>query len=238
MMGMGMGGDSSGGDGGAAGGCPPLYLVFARGTFEVQGTLGIVGRPLCNGLKQQVAGTECYDVVYTSDAEYMISPEQGGQVATQFISGVASRCANTKFVLGGYSKGGMVVHSIRGQRVVGAVTFGDPLKAQTPPATSNYKTFCHLGDPVCLNGMNVMAHLTYGTEDIGTAVQFLVQAYRSSGGGAGGAAKGAGSGGGAADGVSGGGGLMSMLDGGSLGGGSGGGLGGNGLMSMFGGRGI
>ncbi|GAC94317.1 cutinase [Pseudozyma hubeiensis SY62] len=176
---LGGGGDGGGDATAAAGGCPPLQLIFARGTTEIQGTLGIVGRPLCTGLQQQVPGTQCYDVVYSSDTDYFVAPSQGAAAATSEMNSISSRCPSTKFVLGGYSKGAMVVHLIKqANNVVGAVTFGDPYKMMPVPTTPNWKLFCHMGDPVCENGMNVMAHLTYSMEDINAAVSFLVQAYR------------------------------------------------------------
>lgn len=271
MMGMGMGmpgmsgmmgGVASGGGGGDVGGCAPLYLIFARGTTEIQGTFGIVGQPLCSGLKAQIPGTRCYDTVYTSDAEYMVSPGVGARTASTYMQGIAGRCPQTKFVLGGYSKGAMVVHQISagggvGAKVIGAVTFGDPLRGEMVPTTRTWKTFCAFGDPVCLNGMNVMAHLSYPMRDVGTAVQFLVQAYRASGGAtstrtsssSGGGAGGGGLGGGIpglGSGLLGGGipGLGGGLLGGGIpgmgGGGLGGlgGLGGGGLMSGLGGGGL
>ena len=165
----------------SSGGCPPLYLIFARGTTEMQGTFGIVGKPLCNGLQQAVPGTQCYDTVYTSSAEYMVSPGVGANTASQYMASISSRCPSTKFVLGGYSKGAMVVHKIQGRNVVGAVTFGDPLKTQPVPTTKNWKMYCQVGDPVCMNGFNMMAHLTYNMQNVPEAVQFLVQAYRQCG---------------------------------------------------------
>lgn len=89
------------------------------------------------------------------------------------------QCPDTKVVLGGYSQGAMVVHkaasSLSGGQVVGAVTFGDPFKDQNPDGIQQFKTFCASGDPVCLNGGNVMAHLSYG-DDASTAAKFLVNA--------------------------------------------------------------
>ncbi len=162
-------------------GCPPLYLIFARGTAEIQGTFGIVGRPLCTGLQQAIPGTLCYDTVYTSDAEYMVSPGIGANTASRFIASIAAKCPTTKYALAGYSKGAMVVHQIRAKNVVAAVTFGDPLKMQAVQSTNDVKTFCNLGDPVCENGMMIMAHMTYSMQDIPQAVQFIVQAFKSSG---------------------------------------------------------
>ena len=61
--------------------------------------------------------------------------------------------------------------------VAGAVLFGDPFKAQSVSniAAANVKEFCATGDPVCENGFNVMAHLTYGS-DASAAATFLVKA--------------------------------------------------------------
>lgn len=92
-----------------------------------------------------------------------------------------SQCPNTKVVLGGYSQGAMVVHnaasSLSADQVKAAVLFGDPFKAEAVGSipSANVKEFCAEGDPVCLNGANVLAHLSYG-DDAQTAAQFLVQA--------------------------------------------------------------
>jgi thioesterase domain-containing protein len=89
------------------------------------------------------------------------------------------QCPDTKVVLGGYSQGAMVVHNAAGKlsagQVVGAVTFGDPFKTQKPDNIENFKTWCATGDPVCLNGANFIAHISYGG-DAAEAAQFLVNA--------------------------------------------------------------
>lgn len=91
------------------------------------------------------------------------------------------QCPNTKVVLGGYSQGSMVVHnaanSLSAGQVSAAVLFGDPFKMQSVGKLddSNRKEFCAQGDPVCLNGVNIMAHLSYGA-DAEEAAKFLVQA--------------------------------------------------------------
>lgn len=47
-------------------------------------------------------------------------------------------------------------------------------KGQTPKgvATASYKTYCAAGDPVCQNGSDVSAHLSYGS-DTGDAASFI-----------------------------------------------------------------
>lgn len=91
------------------------------------------------------------------------------------------QCPNTEVVLGGYSQGSMVVHNaanrLTATKVAGAVLFGDPFKAETVGklSSSKVKEFCASGDPVCENGVDVLAHLSYGS-DAKEAAQFLIQA--------------------------------------------------------------
>ena len=104
----------------------------------------------------------------------------GGPVMAKLVEQALNQCPNTKILLGGYSQGAMVVHNAANSLAVGqiaaAVLFGDPLKAQPVGklASPKLKEFCHIGDPVCLNGANAMAHVTYGT-DAEAAAKFLVE---------------------------------------------------------------
>lgn len=105
----------------------------------------------------------------------------GGPTMASYVKEALQQCPNTKVVLGGYSQGSMVVHYAANQlsadQLSGAVLFGDPLKMEGVGklSSSKVKEFCASGDPVCENGVNVMAHLTYGS-DAKEAAQFLVQA--------------------------------------------------------------
>lgn len=105
----------------------------------------------------------------------------GGPVMAKLVKQVLRQCLKTTVVLGGYSQGAMVVHNAANQlsadQVAGAVLFGDPLKSQSVgKLTSNkVKEYCAVGDPVCENGVNGMAHLSYGS-DAKDAAQFLVKA--------------------------------------------------------------
>jgi predicted esterase len=97
-----------------------------------------------------------------------------------YVTQVLQQCPN-KVVLGGYSEGAMVVHnaanSLSADQVAAAVLFSDLFKmfGEGKLSASSVKEFCALGDPVCENGFNVLAHVSYGA-DAKTAVQFLVQA--------------------------------------------------------------
>lgn len=107
--------------------------------------------------------------------------EDGGSDMATLVKTALKNCPNTKVVLGGYSEGAMVVHnaasSLTADQVAAAVLFGDPLKAESVGklSSSDVKEFCATGDPVCLNGVNVIAHLSYGS-DATTAAEFLIKA--------------------------------------------------------------
>lgn len=75
----------------------------------------------------------------------------------------------------------MIVHNavnaLSAGQITAAVLFGDPFKMFDVGklSTSNVKEFRALGDPVCDNDFNVLAHVSYGA-DAKTVAQFLVQA--------------------------------------------------------------
>lgn len=105
----------------------------------------------------------------------------GGPKMTSLVKQALKQCPQTKVVLGGYSQGSMVVHnaaqSLSAGQISAAVLFGDPMKTQSVGKLPDdkRKEFCAQGDPVCANGANTMAHLSYG-DDANQAASFLVQA--------------------------------------------------------------
>lgn len=104
---------------------------------------------------------------------------EGGPEMEKLAKQAISQCPDTKIALGGYSQGAMVVHNAAKSldQVAAAVVFGDPLK--TMPIGSvpdgKVKGFCATGDPVCANGANFMAHISYGG-NAEEAAKFIVQA--------------------------------------------------------------
>lgn len=104
----------------------------------------------------------------------------GGPAMKKLVEQALQQCSNTTVVLGGYSQGAMVVHnaanSLSADQVAAAVLFGDPFKSQSVGKLANdhVKEYCAQGDPVCQNGANVMAHVSYGN-DAKEAAQFLLK---------------------------------------------------------------
>ncbi|CCI48105.1 unnamed protein product [Albugo candida] len=166
--------------------CPPLELIFARGTGELQG-FGLVGTPLLSALRRYVPGTDGYSVVYPATSNFITSAAIGSANAVRHLTTRAAECPGTKFALSGYSQGAMVVHGMRldatlKDKVIGIAVFGDPYRriaAQWPvDAKSKIVAYCAFGDPVCQNGAIVAAHLTY-TRNTAAAAQSLANFYKT-----------------------------------------------------------
>ncbi|KAB2340350.1 cutinase family protein [Actinomadura rudentiformis] len=168
--------------------CTTVEVVSARGTFE-PGTAGlIVGDQVYNTMKrklQPLRSTSLYSVKYPASID-LSGPSKGTIDLVNHIKQQAQSCPSQKFVLVGYSQGAFVVDNAIGlkslgdakttipsefeSRIAAVMVFGDPShligKNITTPLSTPYwnraKDFCAAGDPVCGNGFNVLAHLSYG----------------------------------------------------------------------------
>ena len=183
--------------------CSDVQVVFARGSTEAPG-LGILGRPLVSAIQQQLPGltVDSYAVNYAAN----ISQTSAGPGATDMsnhIRQVAAQCANTEFVIGGYSQGASVTDIAIGIRTtlgvggtiptslaprIKAVTvFGNPLRLSRQTINSASPLYgpkaldiCATGDPVCGNGANAAAHLRYAFDgSVPRAAQFAANLVRT-----------------------------------------------------------
>ncbi|KAK2757012.1 hypothetical protein FQN54_004981 [Arachnomyces sp. PD_36] len=165
------------------GGCQPLTFIFARGTTEMGNMGSVVGPPVASALRSSLN-----DKVTVQGVDYPASAAgnaamgaEGGPEMAKLAQQALSNCPKTKIALGGYSQGAMVVHnaakSLEQGQIAAAVVFGDPLKVMPIESVpeGNVKGFCAEGDPVCANGGNFMAHISYGG-DAEEAASFIVQA--------------------------------------------------------------
>ena len=167
---------------GWAASCSDVEVVFARGSLDP----GIVGNPFAEAVQKALPGKSVirYDVDYLADASQM-NAGSGATDMTRHVTSVAADCPNTTFVLGGYSQGasvtdiaigidtvlgkGEVIPTNLAPRIAAVVVFGNPLAltgGHIPTASPLYgaraKEFCNDGDPVCGNGADATAHLSYG----------------------------------------------------------------------------
>jgi len=163
--------------------CKALTFIFARGSDEMGNMGSVVGPPVATQLKSLTGNkVNVQGVTYAATAASNAAlGSNGGPIMANLVETALKQCPDTKVVLGGYSQGSMVVHNaasrLTADQVAGAVLFGDPFKTQAVGklSSSKVKEYCAAGDPVCENGFNVLAHLSYGS-DAKEAAQFLLQA--------------------------------------------------------------
>lgn len=165
--------------------CPDVDVVFARGSGEPPG-LGFVGAAFAASLSSDLPSdlvVNDYAVNYPA-SDLQLSVLEGADDMSDHIVDLAAQCPGTLFVIGGYSQGAMATDLATGllpapilvntipnsvaSHVAAVVTFGNPghLLIEIPLTDSpvygpKWEDFCDPGDPVCLNGLNVNAHVDY-----------------------------------------------------------------------------
>ncbi|KAG9119995.1 hypothetical protein FRC07_004701 [Ceratobasidium sp. 392] len=174
--------------------CSGLQLVHVAGTTETG--LGIVGTPLATALASAVPGTTTKSIAYDTSAEYVTTVAAGARTTEAYLASQAAKCPNQRFVLSGYSKGALVVHSVNlssalKSKVASILVFGDPARNINQPwpinspsvdlapkdgstSSQNIASFCNTGDLFCaIPGVSLPAHLAYPTDgSIGVAANF------------------------------------------------------------------
>ncbi|QRW12953.1 cutinase [Ceratobasidium sp. AG-Ba] len=167
--------------------CSTIQLVHLAGTNE-EG-LGLVGEPLSAALASAVPGTA---------VEYVITVAKGATLTEDYLASQVSKCPSQRFVLSGYSKGALVVHSMRlpnnlKNKVLAILVFGDPARNLNKPwpidtpsvdlaprdgstSSQNIASFCNKGDIFCdIGAITVDPHLAYGTDGSTTVAAIFVK---------------------------------------------------------------
>jgi cutinase len=183
--------------------CPDVELVFARGTSEPEG-IGRVGRALSDQLATSLGGRSLgvYAVNYPASYDFLAAADGAADV-TNRIAAMSQTCPNTRFVLGGYSQGAAVMDMLLGIPPLGekvgdvgsgapmphsladkvaavavfgnpATKFGTPVSAAPAPFAGKGIDLCNDGDPICSQGRNPLAHVSYEKSDlVSQAVGFV-----------------------------------------------------------------
>ena len=183
--------------------CPDVELVFARGTSEPAG-LGRVGRALSDQLATSLGGRSLgvYAVNYPASYDFLAAADGAADV-TNRLTTMSKTCPNTRFVLGGYSQGAAVMDMLLGIPPLGekvgdvgsappmpqslaskvaavavfgnpATKFGNPATVALPPFAGKVIDLCNPGDPICSQGRNPLAHVSYEKSDlVSQAVGFV-----------------------------------------------------------------
>ena len=118
--------------------CPDVEVVFARGTFEAPG-VGDTGQAFVDALRAQLGGKsgEVYPVNYPASLDFATAAD-GVIDASNKIRDIATSCANTKMVLGGYSQGAAVVAYTTEDAVPNGFTLPAGITGPMPPEVAKH----------------------------------------------------------------------------------------------------
>lgn len=170
--------------------CPDVEVIFARGTGEPAG-LGVVGQAFVNAVGERLDGrtVDAYAVNYPASFDFLAADEGATDAAARIVT-VASRCQDTKVVLGGYSQGAAVIDMLAdvgplgprigdigsapplaapfADKVSAVAVFGNPAdRFNTPLSTTGSFAgraidLCNSADPICSQeGDTMKAHELY-----------------------------------------------------------------------------
>ncbi|MGA7052032.1 MAG: cutinase family protein [Mycobacterium sp.] len=164
--------------------CPDVEVVFARGTDEPPG-VGKVGGAFVDSLRRQTRrNVGAYGVNYPADKDFLAATN-GANDASGHVQQMANSCPHTKVVLGGYSQGAAVIDIVTAaplpglgfqqplpgnaaDHVAAVALFGNPsgragglMGALSPNFGGKTIDLCNQGDPICSNGNQWKAHLSY-----------------------------------------------------------------------------
>jgi hypothetical protein len=91
-------------------GCSDIEIVTARGTWEPQNAAFLLPQ-VANRIRSGLAGrnVSVYDTVYPAQPSFNTSAPQGVTNLVNHVNQEAQQCPNQRFVLLGYSQGGLVV---------------------------------------------------------------------------------------------------------------------------------
>ena len=161
--------------------CPDVEIVFARGTTEPPG-VGGVGQAFVDSLRSQLGGRSVgvYAVDYPASRDFESSTPAGANDASSHIQSIATNCANTRMVLGGYSQGAGVIDlstaampPVVAEHVAAVALFGGPRSAFAdslsagplpsigPLYVAKTIDLCVPNDPICSDGRDMRAHVAY-----------------------------------------------------------------------------
>lgn len=180
----------------AAGPCPDVEVVSARGTDEPPGP-GSIGQAFIDSLTSKVPGRsfEVYGVNFPASNDLVRSSSAGANDARAHVQSTVANCPNTTIVLDGYSQGAYVIDMATDElppevadHVAAVALFGNPqstlastlvggqLHRLSPLYRPKTIDLCVPDDPYCSEGKNEAAHHLYDQNGMTTeAATFVAQ---------------------------------------------------------------
>jgi cutinase len=173
---------------GLSGACKDVTLIFARGTNEAGNVGERAGPPVFTVLRSSGylgdARLAVQGVDYSATVGgYLLGGDPTGSAKMlDLINQAATKCPNTKIVIGGYSQGAQLTHNAAKKlsasvtaRIAAAFVFGDPFNGQAVGSVPSSKviSICHDGDIICTGSGGSAQHLNYD-QDAGKVAQYIV----------------------------------------------------------------
>jgi cutinase len=180
----------------AAGACPDIEVVSARGTDEPPGP-GSIGQTFIDALRPEIPGRslDVYGVRYPASGDFNRSESAGASDALAHVQSTVTNCPETRIVLSGFSQGAAVIDLVTEQlppeaaeHIAAVALFGNPKSALARTYGGGYlptlsplyrpKTIdlCAPDDPICSEGTNEAAHHLYDQNGMTTqAATFVAQ---------------------------------------------------------------
>lgn len=123
---------------GFAAACSDVEVVFARGTFEPPG-IGAVGQAFVDSLRAHLGekSVEVYPVNYPASLDFSTAAD-GVIDASNKVRDLATKCPNTKLVMGGYSQGAAVIAYLTTDAIPAGFTLPPGITGPMPPSFANH----------------------------------------------------------------------------------------------------
>nr|WP_156622647.1 MULTISPECIES: cutinase family protein [unclassified Mycobacterium] len=131
----------------AAGPCPDVEVVFARGTNEPPG-VGRIGQSFVDSMRPRVGGRSLgvYPVDYPATTDFPRAVD-GISDAGAHVEHMAASCPRTRMVLGGYSQGAAVIGFVTESAVPDGVHLVQALQPMPAEVSNHVAAIALFGKP-------------------------------------------------------------------------------------------
>lgn len=139
--------------------CPDVDVIFARGTFEPPG-VGVTGQAFIDALQARLASKTIAvsPVDYPASLDFTNGAGAGVADTSTQVTDEASRCPNTKIVVGGYSQGAAVSAYSTSDTVPANFPLPDGITGPMPPEVARHVAAIALFGKPSAGFLNLLVH--------------------------------------------------------------------------------
>lgn len=139
--------------------CPDVDVIFARGTFEPPG-VGVTGQAFIDALQSRLVSStvEVSPVDYPASLDFTNGAGAGVVDTSTKVTEEASRCPNTRIVVGGYSQGAAVAGYITSDTVPANFPLPVGVTGPLPPEVARHVAAVVLFGKPSAGFLNFLVH--------------------------------------------------------------------------------